>query len=174
MTLQTPVEDHERAAAGKLSGAAREEIRELMLAGRDTGSTLRGIWAMHVTGGIAFEDIGQLVQSGDEQARGWAIQAATEAAPYRTAGALGEGAAGGPLDGRLRDVAEQGRRPRPRRWPWRTRGRRWRPGTRSRSARCARWQSWRQAGSSPTSARNTVAKVVQKRATIYDWLWNRS
>ena len=34
-----------------------------MLAGRDTGSTLRGIWAMHVTGGIASEDIGRLVQS---------------------------------------------------------------------------------------------------------------
>ena len=88
----------ERAAAGKLSGAARQEIRELMLAGRDTGSTLRGIWAMHVTGGIAFEDIGQLVQSGDEQARGWAIQAATEAAPYRTAEHWAEENVRGALD----------------------------------------------------------------------------
>ncbi len=75
----------ERATAGKLSESARSSLRELMLAGRDTASTLRAIWAMDVTGGVAFEDIGELVQSHDEFVRGWAIQVATEAAPYRPA-----------------------------------------------------------------------------------------
>ena len=74
----------ERAAAGKLAESARGGLRELMLAGRDTGSTLRGIWAMHVTGGVPFEDIGKLVKSDDEFARGWALQVASEAAPYRS------------------------------------------------------------------------------------------
>ncbi len=75
----------ERATAGKLSESARSSLRELMLAGRDTTSTLRAIWAMDVTGGVPFEDIGELVQSQDEFVRGWAIQVATEAAPYRPA-----------------------------------------------------------------------------------------
>ncbi|HTH47983.1 MAG TPA: PVC-type heme-binding CxxCH protein [Candidatus Limnocylindria bacterium] len=75
----------ERAAAGKLAESARTSLRELMLAGRDTTTTLRALWAMHVTGGVPFEDIGQLVQSEDEFARGWAIQVAAEAAPYRPA-----------------------------------------------------------------------------------------
>ena len=75
----------ERAAAGKLAESARSSLRELMLAGRDTTSTLRALWAMHVTGGVPFEDIGELVQSQDEFVRGWTLQVATEAAPYRPA-----------------------------------------------------------------------------------------
>ncbi|EDY21564.1 membrane-bound dehydrogenase domain protein [Chthoniobacter flavus Ellin428] len=83
----------ERAAAGKLTPAARQKLRDLLgLDGKmlvmklkggyhgvsSTEGQLRLLWALHVVDGLKDEDTLKLLKSEDQYVRSWAIQLACE------------------------------------------------------------------------------------------------
>jgi putative membrane-bound dehydrogenase-like protein len=64
----------ERAAAGKLDGAARKRFAEIATSNPDETRRLRAMWALGVTGGVPAELIQKLLTDKNEYVRGWAIQ----------------------------------------------------------------------------------------------------
>jgi putative heme-binding domain-containing protein len=71
----------ERAADGKLSAKARQQLAQLAKHPSDVRTQLRAIWAAHVTGGLSNESIESLLGSKDEYVRAWAIQLSLDGKP---------------------------------------------------------------------------------------------
>jgi putative membrane-bound dehydrogenase-like protein len=68
----------ERAAAGRLDPAARQALAKIAFRHADVTRRLRGLWALHVTGGLSDEQIDQALHDDEEDPRAWAIQLAFE------------------------------------------------------------------------------------------------
>ncbi len=64
----------ERAAIGKLDGAARARLLEIAKSNPDDTRRLRAMWALHVTGGLGADIISSLLADKNEYVRAWAIQ----------------------------------------------------------------------------------------------------
>src|SRR6202030_2353709 len=63
----------ERAAGDKLAGKTRMLLKKLLSSDQAT-HRLRGLWALHVTGGVEEADLLRLLDTQDEVLRGWAIR----------------------------------------------------------------------------------------------------
>ncbi|MDB5308468.1 MAG: dehydrogenase [Gemmataceae bacterium] len=70
----------ERAAAGKLEKTTVEELRRQMKGSDDVPWKLRGVWALHVVGGMTAEDLADLLGHDDDNVRAWAVMLAAEPA----------------------------------------------------------------------------------------------
>ena len=68
----------ERAAAGALDQAAVAPLRA-MAEEADPVTALRGLWTLHVTGGLDDDGLARALAHPDDRVRGWAVQLATEA-----------------------------------------------------------------------------------------------
>jgi putative membrane-bound dehydrogenase-like protein len=68
----------ERAAAGKLDAKARPALATLAFQHDDVTCRLRGLWALHVTGGLTEEHVQAGLQNDSDQVRAWTIQLAME------------------------------------------------------------------------------------------------
>jgi putative membrane-bound dehydrogenase-like protein len=68
----------ERATAGKLDRPALEPLRQ-MASAADAVTSLRGLWTLHVTGGLDDDGLARAFTHADERVRGWAVALATEA-----------------------------------------------------------------------------------------------
>lgn len=68
----------ERAAAKKFSPQAREALDRIALHHDDEKARLRGLWALHVTGGLSEEQVLKTLHDDSPYVRGWAIQLACE------------------------------------------------------------------------------------------------
>jgi len=64
----------ERAAAGKLSDAAREQLSQMAIGDPETTKRLRAMWALHVTGGLPNATASALLGDRDGYVRAWTIQ----------------------------------------------------------------------------------------------------
>lgn len=70
----------ERYVAKKLSASAREGLRRIALEHADETRRLRGMWGLHVTGGLDEEWLAALEQDASPYVRGYAIQLGLESA----------------------------------------------------------------------------------------------
>jgi len=68
----------ERAAAGTLAPATRSALEELAFRHESPTRRLRGLWALHVTGGLTPAHIERALHDDHEYVRGWTIQLACE------------------------------------------------------------------------------------------------
>jgi putative membrane-bound dehydrogenase-like protein len=68
----------ERAAAGRLSADARTELEKIAFDNEDITRRLRGLWALHVTGGLTEKQIDRALHDDHASARGWVLQLAME------------------------------------------------------------------------------------------------
>ena len=68
----------ERAAAGRLDVGAREALVQIATNHTDASRRLRGLWALHVTGGVGRELIALTLLDENAYVRGWAIQLALD------------------------------------------------------------------------------------------------
>ncbi len=68
----------ERSAAKKFSPKARAALERIAFHHDDDKARLRGLWAMHVTGGLSEEQVLQALHDDSPVVRGWAIQLACE------------------------------------------------------------------------------------------------
>jgi len=68
----------ERHAAGKLDPKAREELAKIAFEHKDQTRRLRGLWALHVTGGLNEKQLRQAFADKGEYVRGWTIQLGLE------------------------------------------------------------------------------------------------
>jgi putative membrane-bound dehydrogenase-like protein len=68
----------ERAAAGKLDPAARAQLVGLAFQHADETRRLRGLWALHVTGGLSEEEVRKGLEDAGAYVRAWTIQLAVE------------------------------------------------------------------------------------------------
>jgi putative membrane-bound dehydrogenase-like protein len=64
----------ERAAAGKLSGQARQALRLVLDEHPDVTRKLRALWALYATGSLEPEPLARLLASPHEEIRAWAIK----------------------------------------------------------------------------------------------------
>ena len=69
----------ERAASGTLDRAAVEPLRT-MASSPAAVTALRGLWTLHVTGGLDDAGLARAFAHADDRVRGWAVTLATEAA----------------------------------------------------------------------------------------------
>ncbi|MBI1913398.1 MAG: DUF1080 domain-containing protein [Planctomycetes bacterium] len=74
----------ERAAAGKLDKKVRERLAEIAFKHADVTRRLRGLWALHVTGGLSDEDVEDGLSHKCEHVRAWTIRLALEGEPTPT------------------------------------------------------------------------------------------
>jgi putative membrane-bound dehydrogenase-like protein len=68
----------ERAAAKKLDGAAREALAKIAFEHSDVTRRLRGLWALHVTGGLNAKQIETGLKDENAHVRAWTIQLTLE------------------------------------------------------------------------------------------------
>lgn len=68
----------ERAAAGKLAKDTRKALEKIAFDHDDVTRRLRGLWALHVTGGLDEAQVLKALNDHDPNARGWAIQLSLE------------------------------------------------------------------------------------------------
>ena len=68
----------ERAAAGKLDEAAREDLVNIALNHRDATRRLRALWALHVTGGVPGGSQANILGDPDPYVRSWMIRLAVD------------------------------------------------------------------------------------------------
>src|SRR5262249_935241 len=68
----------ERAAAGKLDPAAHAQLAEIAFRHPDEPRRLRGLWALHVTGGLGEEQVRKGLGDAGPYGRAWTIQLAVE------------------------------------------------------------------------------------------------
>lgn len=68
----------ERADRGELSSVIREKLDELATRHADATRRLRGLWALHVTGGLVDEVLLAALDDANEYIRAWAIQLALD------------------------------------------------------------------------------------------------
>jgi putative membrane-bound dehydrogenase-like protein len=68
----------ERAAAGKLSSAATQSLAQMATEHADETRRLRGLWALHASGGLSQERAERLLNSDSAFVRAWTIQFLTE------------------------------------------------------------------------------------------------
>lgn len=64
----------ERAAAGSLSPAVHAALAKMALEHADESRRLRGLWALHVTGGLTLDLAEKLLNSDSADVRAWTIQ----------------------------------------------------------------------------------------------------
>jgi len=67
-----------RAAAGTLDSATRDALRSLFRESDRTPHRLRALWALHVTGGLATEELLAVLNDSEAYIRAWGIQLACE------------------------------------------------------------------------------------------------
>ncbi|MSR56958.1 MAG: DUF1080 domain-containing protein [Planctomycetaceae bacterium] len=68
----------ERATAGKLARATAANLANVAFKHSEATRRLRGLWALHVTGGLSEEQVLTALDDHDAHVRGWAIQLALE------------------------------------------------------------------------------------------------
>lgn len=68
----------ERAANKTLDAAARTQLQGMAESHENPLRRLRALWALHVTGGLTFEQISKALEDRDEYVRAWTIQLAIE------------------------------------------------------------------------------------------------
>ncbi len=68
----------ERAARGRLSAGVRPQLAELAFGDAPVARRLRGLWALHVTGGLTVAHVATGLSSDSEFVRAWTIQLAME------------------------------------------------------------------------------------------------
>src|SRR5262249_47710208 len=68
----------ERAAAKKLDAAAREELEKLAFQHEDETRRLRGLWALHVTGGLSEKQLRKGLADQSPHVQAWTIRLACE------------------------------------------------------------------------------------------------
>ena len=69
----------ERAAAMQLAGLTKASLVEMAVRGADEAKRLRGLWGLHVTGGIPVNTTMRLLETDPSPyVRGWAIQLETD------------------------------------------------------------------------------------------------
>ncbi len=68
----------ERTAAGKLAAETRGGLQKLATDDKDETRRLRGIWALHVTGGVPAAVSARLLADASPYVRGWIVQLLTE------------------------------------------------------------------------------------------------
>jgi len=68
----------ERSAAKKFSPRARAALERIAFSHDEARARLRGLWALHVSGGLSEEQILQALHDDSDVVRGWAIQLACE------------------------------------------------------------------------------------------------
>ena len=71
----------ERTAAGTLGEQTRPALEELAFRHESPTRRLRGLWALHVTGGLTPAQVERALHDDHEYVRGWTIQLALEHAP---------------------------------------------------------------------------------------------
>ncbi|MEQ8787279.1 MAG: c-type cytochrome [Pirellulaceae bacterium] len=64
----------QRAAEGALSADVHPALWKIVRENADVARVLRGVWALHVTGGLDEKALRELLGHQDEYVRGWAIQ----------------------------------------------------------------------------------------------------
>ena len=69
----------ERAAAGRLAATTRQDLAKIALENPDEVRRLRGLWALHVTGGLQSAD--KLLTDPAAFVRAWTVQLALESGP---------------------------------------------------------------------------------------------
>jgi len=69
---------NERAMAGKLSSAVRDELTELARNHPDASRRLRGLWAFFAVGGMDDQLALEMLQDANEYIRAWTIQLVTD------------------------------------------------------------------------------------------------
>jgi putative membrane-bound dehydrogenase-like protein len=68
----------ERAASGNIESGAREYLVEVASSHEDVTRQLRAMWCLHVTGGVPSDLSVELLKSGNEHVRGWAVRLLTD------------------------------------------------------------------------------------------------
>ncbi|RPI91008.1 MAG: dehydrogenase, partial [Planctomycetaceae bacterium] len=68
----------ERAAAGSLAKGTRDALAAIAFQHAEVSRRLRGLWALHVTGGLTQAQIDRALHDDSEHVRSWAIQLACE------------------------------------------------------------------------------------------------
>jgi putative membrane-bound dehydrogenase-like protein len=68
----------ERAANKKLEAGTHEALAKLAFEDEDEGRQLRGLWGMHVTGGLSQERLVKALTSDSPYVRAWAVQLGME------------------------------------------------------------------------------------------------
>lgn len=68
----------ERAAAGRLGQEVRPALQSLALSHADATRRLRGLWALHATGGVPAELLERLLKDENPYVRSWTIQLSCE------------------------------------------------------------------------------------------------
>jgi len=68
----------ERSAAGKLSAEARTALAKIAFGHDEVRLRLRGLWALHVTGGLTEDQVLQALHDDSPIMRGWVIQLGCE------------------------------------------------------------------------------------------------
>lgn len=68
----------ERAAQKGMAPEIRADLEKIALDHKDAKRRLRGLWALHVTGGIIFEHLAETLKDDNEFVRAWSIQLAVE------------------------------------------------------------------------------------------------
>jgi putative membrane-bound dehydrogenase-like protein len=71
----------ERAAANELESRTRADLARLAFGHKDETARLRGLWALHVTGGLTEELVLKGLSDTSEYLRAWSIQLALEGGP---------------------------------------------------------------------------------------------
>jgi putative membrane-bound dehydrogenase-like protein len=71
----------ERTSTRKLDAAARAKLEEITFKNKDETRRLRGLWVMHVTGGLSAEQSKRILADESEYVRGWGIQLLCEKGP---------------------------------------------------------------------------------------------
>ena len=68
----------QRAAAGKLDPTARRRLEEIAFEHPEVTRRLRGLWALHTTGGLSDEQVLRALRDTSPHVRGWAVRCAAE------------------------------------------------------------------------------------------------
>ena len=69
---------HERATGGKLDAKVRPVLTEMAFKHADVTRRLRGLWALHVTGGLSAEQVHRGLTNDSDLVRSWTVQLALE------------------------------------------------------------------------------------------------
>lgn len=73
----------ERHAAGKLDGKTRDALQRILRDNPDVTRKLRALWSLHVTGGIADEQLATLLRHENEHVRWWTLKLVTDEKPQQ-------------------------------------------------------------------------------------------
>lgn len=68
----------ERSVAGKIDAATREGLAKIAFENTDETRRLRGLWALHVTGGLDETQVAKALADESPYVRGWTIQLLTD------------------------------------------------------------------------------------------------